>query len=127
MKLYEFFGNMNLDLDQNKTSDPHASTKEEENQLCDDVFWYIIDDDELHKKMFMPIAKEIKKNGKLDAGDWKAWAPMVNKGCMNYWKEKKMEKHPGDAFPKQMRKDLCKRLEDHYRKDIFKDEYKLGK
>jgi hypothetical protein len=131
MKLYEFFGNMNLDLDQDKGKDSSAPSKEEEDQIGDELFWYIIDHDDLHKNHFLPAAKEIKKKHDQDPKesmhDWKTWAPMVNSGCMKYWKEKKMKKHPTDAFPKDLRKDLCKRLADHYHKDIIKDEYKLGR
>lgn len=130
MKLYEFFGNINRDPEQDKDQDPQALGKEEEQELCDNVFWYIIDEDDLHKKYFMPIAKKLK--AKYDdttddaSGDWKVWIPMVNAGCMKYYEENKLNQHPKDAFPKELRNDLCKRLEDHFREDIAKGEYTLG-
>jgi hypothetical protein len=131
MKLNEFFGHINLDLDQDKNRDSNSPSKEEENQLGDDLFWYILDHDDLHKNYFMPIAKELEKKYKKTkdnaSHDWKEWAPMVNSGCMKYWKEKKIEKHPTDVFTKELRKEICKRLEEHYRDSITKDEHKLGK
>lgn len=128
MKLYEFFGNINLDLDQDKNKDSHSPSKEEENQLGDELFWYILDHDELHKKHVMPVSKDLEKKYEDKKGDssrdWKMWIPMVNQGCMKYWKEKKLEKHPSDAFPKDLRKELCQRLEDHYRENITKGKRK---
>lgn len=128
MKLYEFFGNINKNPEQDR--DPQSLGKEEEQELCDKVFWYIIDEDDLHKKHFLPIAKELK--AKYDdttdnsAGDWKVWIPMVNAGCMKFYKDHDVKQHPKDAFSKEFRKDLCKRLEDHFREDIAKGEYTLG-
>jgi hypothetical protein len=128
MKLYEFFGNINLDLDQDKNRDAHSPSKEEENQLGDELFWYILDHDELHKKHVMPVSKDLEKKYEEEKGDstrdWKMWMPMVNQGCMKYWKEHKLEKHPGDAFPKDLRKELCQRLEDHYREHTTKGKRK---
>lgn len=130
MKLYEFFGNMNFNPNKDEDLDPLHHNVEKEKELCDDVFYHIIDNDDLHKKYFMPLAKQLKRrydNTKDDASlDWKVWAPMVNAGCADYYKEKKLEQHPTDAFPKELRRDLCKRLEKHYREDIAKGEYQLG-
>lgn len=130
MKLYEFFGNINFDPNKDEDLDPLKNNKEEEKELCDEVFYHIIDNDDLHKKYFIPLAKELKKkydDTTDDANqDWKVWVPMVNSGCMDYYKEKKLQQHPQDAFPKELRRDLCKRLEQHYREDIAKGEYQLG-
>ena len=131
MKLFEFFGNINHDPNEGKDRDLDSPSKEEEQQLGDDVYWFILDEDDLHKKFFMPIAKELKK--KYDdttddaSNDWKVWIPMVNAGCMKYYKEHKLEEHPKDAFPKELRTELCKRLEEHYRENITNGEYELGK
>jgi hypothetical protein len=123
MKLYEFFGNLNIGTDSSKDKGPESSSKEAEKDLGDSVFDFIIDDDELHKKYFLPLLKKYK--GKKDL-DWKEWMPMVNHGCMKYFEEHEVKKHPKDAFPKTMRIDICKRLIDYYREDILKDSYKLG-
>ena len=125
MKLFEFFGNINHNPNEDQNKDPQSPGKEEEQELCDNVFWFILDDDDLHKKYFMPIAKELKAkyaDTTDDASrDWKTWIPMVNAGCMKYYKEHKLEQHPSDAFSKEFRRDLCKRLEDHYHESIEKD------
>ena len=125
MKLFEFFGNINQDSSKEDERDPQSLGKEEEQELADNVFWFILDDDDLHKKHFMPIAKELKAkyaNTKDDAShDWKVWIPMVNAGCTKFYKEHKIEDHPSDVFSKEFRRDLCKRLEDHYHESIEKD------
>jgi hypothetical protein len=51
--------------------------------------------------------------------------PMVNKGCMEYYKKKKMEGRPEKLFDKEMREELCQRLYDHYYEDVIKGSYKL--
>lgn len=132
MKLYEFFGNIKHDTEQDKDLDPQSIGKEEEQELEDQVFWFILDDDDLHKKYFMPVAKELVRIYKTDTKaddlvDWKTWMPMVNTGCMNFYKEQDLNKRPEDVFTKEMRIALCKRLTDHYHDDILKDSYNLGK
>jgi hypothetical protein len=132
MKLNEFFGNIKHDTEQDKDLDPQSIGKEEEQELEDQVFWFILDDDDLHKKYFMPVAKELVRIHKTDTKsddlvNWKTWMPMVNTGCMNFYKEQDLKKRPEDVFTKEMRVALCKRLTDHYHDDILKDSYNLGK
>ena len=128
MKLYEFFGSISHDVNgENKKSSEELS-KEKENQLADDVFWFIIDNDDLHKKYFMPAAREIKKTSD-DAEsmhDWKVWKPMVNAGCLEYFHENDVPGDPKVTFNKKFRADLCKRMCEHFHKDIIKGEYNLG-
>ena len=128
MKLNEFFGNFNHDVNAENNKDTATLSKEQEHELADNVFWYILDDDDLHKKYFMPIAKELAKkyaNTKDDASlDWKVWSPMVNSGCMKYWEENNIRQHPTDTFSKDFRRDLCKRLEDHYHTEIAEKDKK---
>jgi hypothetical protein len=121
MLLNEFFGHsINL-----KTSDK----KDDKNQ-SDELFWYFIDHDKLHKDYVMPIAQKIKHSHKKGTVDVKAlvdsFMPMVEKGCMEFYHKKKLEGSPGKVFPKEMREELCQRLYDHYCDDVLKDEYKLG-
>ena len=122
MKLYEFFGNFNHNVNAENDNESATLTKEQEHELEDTVFWYILDNDDLHKKYFLPIAKELAKkyaNTKDDASfDWKVWISMVHSGCMKYWKENKIQQHPKDTFGKEFRKNICKRLEDHYHNEI---------
>lgn len=128
MKLFEFFGKMSFEQD--KENDAFSLSKEDEDALEDTLFWYILDDNDLHKKYFMPIAKNLKArydNHEDDSSkDWKEWLPMVNKGCMNYYKEHDVPGDPRDTFNQQLRKELCKRIENHYRTDVLNNEYQLG-
>lgn len=130
MKLYEFFGNINHDVDRDKEKDSFSLGKEEQQELSDQLFWYILDHDELHKKHFLPTAKQIKNSHKEDKKeghhDWKMWLPMVNKGCKHFYKDHQVKGDPKEIFNKKLRIDLCKRLVDHFHKDIIKGEYKLG-
>jgi pullulanase/glycogen debranching enzyme len=129
MKLYEFFGK--IDLNQDEKKDSKALNKEEEQELEDQLFWFILDDNDLHKKYFMPIAKELKRIYKSDSKtddlhDWKTWIPMVKAGCVKFYKENDVKKRIEDTFPKELRASVCKRLTDHYYKDIINDQYNVG-
>lgn len=83
--------------------------------ISDDVFWYILDHDKLHKDYYFPISKVIKKSKQRDHDKIiERFMPMVNKGCKEYYNDKKMEGKLGKCFPKEMREELCQRLYDHY-------------
>ena len=127
MKLYEFFGNINRDQDPD--GEKSHQNKEQEQELSDQIFWYILDHDDLHKKHFLPLAKDIKgqhKEGASDEGhDWKLWMPMVKEGCVEFYKDHDVPGDPQEVFNKDLRVDVCKRLADHHHKDIIKGEYKI--
>jgi hypothetical protein len=134
MKLYEFFGVPTYEKAGEETDprdDLNGVSKIEQEKIADDLYWYILDHDQLHKEEFLPLAREIKakqKDKSFDHGDYiQKWLPMVNKGCMLFYKEMKMEKDPKDIFTKEMRRALCHRLADQHHNDIAKDEYNLGK
>ena len=131
MKLYEFFGNIEHDVNQDQNSTGNGLEKEEEKQLADNVFWYILDSDTLHKNYFIPIASQIKKIHEKDPKetmhDWKIWLPMVNKGCAQFFEKNDIQGDPSEIFNKKFRMNLCKRFVEHHHKDILKDEYKLGR
>jgi len=131
MKLYEFFGNISHDIDQDKSEYPNALGNEEEQELEDQLFWFIIDHDDLHKKYALPNFKEIKnkhqEDEKTSNHDWKMWMPMVKNGCAEFYKEQDIKGDPRDFFNKEVRINLCKRLVDHFHKDIINDEYKIGR
>jgi hypothetical protein len=129
MKLCEFFGNISHDANKETKKDPNKMDKEEENRLSDEIFWFIIDDDDLYKKYFMPIARELKKtlDDEHDLHDYKVWKPMVNSGCIKYYEENDIPGNPKEIFNKKFRIDLCKRLAEHFHKDVVGDEYDLGK
>ena len=120
MKLVEFFGR-SMDLNTSKRKD------QQEEKFDDDLFWYIIDHDRLHKDYFFPIAKKLKTLKECSPEMvLEMFMPMVEKGCKEYYEYKEMKDKLGKAFPKDLREELCKRLYDHYREDIEKDKYNLG-
>jgi hypothetical protein len=123
MKLLEFFGK-NIDVHKNV-----ANSRDDKN-IGDDLFWYIVDHDKLHKDFFHPVAKKIreahKNNNKDKERNTMEFMPMVKKGCLEYYHHHKMPGTPAQIFSKELRKDMCERLYDHYCEDILKDKYKLG-
>lgn len=131
MKLYEFFNVPAHDQNPNKDSrdDVNGQTEADKDKLADEVFWYILDHDQLHKDHFIPLSKEIaekQKSKEFDHGKYvNKWMPMVNRGCMEFYKEAKMDRDPKDIFPLDMRKSLCHRLADQHHTDIEKGEYKI--
>jgi hypothetical protein len=125
MKLYEFFGKLDVNLKQEKTEDDHYKmTLEEKDQFKNELYFYILDHDDSHRKQFHDIAETITKDreSKKDI-----WMPMINKCCMEFYKEKKMPQDPKDLFDSKFRNELCDMIDEHYRKDIIKGEYRLGK
>ena len=133
MKLYEFFS---PPPDEQDDKDPRdimsGQSDHEKDKLADEVYWFMLDDDELHKKFFVPLAYEIaamQKSKKFEHNSYiKKWLPMINAACIKYYKEHEedLSGDPNDLFPKDMRKAMCQRLADQHHKDIENDEYKLG-
>ncbi len=123
MLLKEFFG---------KSLDPiqQIHGKKDDKNINDELFWYILDHDRLHKDHFHPIASKIKKECSKASFDKEAlvmeFMPMVKKGCKEFYISKKMQGRLGKLFSEDLRKDVCERLYDHYREDILKDKYKIG-
>ena len=126
MKLYEFFGTwqakgpMDVDNPMDKNGDGNV-TREEKDQFKNDLFFYILDNDDIHKKQFYEVTEQIYADKKVDET---VWLPMVNRGCMEYYKDRQLQDDPSDLFTKEFREDLCKMLDDHFRKDVLKGEYK---
>ena len=124
MLLNEFFGKA---IHASKKVSPK---KDKDKKLHDDVFWFIVDHDKLHKDFFHPIASEIShlhNSDKLDKEKvLSSFMPMVNKGCKEFYHKNKMNGHLGELFPKDLRKELCEKLFDHYHQDILKGEYKIA-
>lgn len=123
MLLKEFFG---------KSIDPIKQLKgdNDDKNISDELFWFILDHDRLHKDFFHPIAVKIRKECEKPEFDKEGlvmeFMPMVKKGCKEFYLEKKMEGKLGKLFSEELRKDICERLYDHYREDILKDKYKIG-
>ena len=119
----EFFGkpvNVQRENEKDREEDGHK----------DDLFWYIVDHNKLHKDYFIPLAIHIQKSHKKGEVDKesvvKKFMPMVEKGCMEYHKKNKLNEKLGTLYPKDLRDDLCERLFDFYYEDIIKGAYKLG-
>ena len=129
MKLYEFFGNIERNPEKDDKA-PDNLKNEKQQELINNLFWFIIDEDQLHKEYFMPIASKIYKAHKAKklegVHDWKLWMPMVKEGCIEFYKEHRMEEDPNELFNKELRIDMCKQLADHYHNDIIHGEYNLG-
>jgi hypothetical protein len=124
MLLNEFFGKpIDIQKEMAKTSN--------DQEMHDDLYWYIVDHDKLHKDYVIPLAKKIykdHKNNNLDKEKYvMEFMPLVNKGCMEYYHHKKMKGHLGKTFTEELRKELCEKLFNHFREDIVKDKYKLGR
>jgi hypothetical protein len=129
MKLYEFFSVPSVEKDEEHQSDDQSRANRE--KLANDLFWYILDNDDLHKKHFIPIAQEInrklKKDKKVDREEYtECWMPMVKEGCLKFHKENKMKGDPKKLFDNEICKGLCHRFAEKHLEDIEKKSYKLG-
>jgi hypothetical protein len=133
MKLNEFFS---PPADEQSDKDPRdvmsGQSDEDQDKLADEVYWYMLDDDNLHKEYFIPLAYDIKALQKADKFNHNEfvnkWLPLVNAACTKFYKENKEELpgDPADLFSLDMRKMLCQRLSDQHHTDIENDEYKVG-
>lgn len=106
------------------------SEKEKDDKaMHDDLFWFFIDHDRLHKDYVVPIGKKIKQAKKDKNAKQQIlvdeFMPMVERGCKEYYIKKKLEGHPDKLFSKEMKEEMCQRLYDHYYEDMLKGEYKL--
>lgn len=123
MLLNEFFGKP-VDIKKEMSKD------RDDKNLGDELFWYIVDHDRIHKDYVIPLAKMIKRNHEKDTMDKEKlvneFMPMVKKGCAEFYQHKKMTENPDKVFTKEIRKELCEKLFDHYREDIVKDAYQVG-
>jgi hypothetical protein len=130
MKLYEFF---NVPVDKKEKQFPDygkSKTEEEKAKMADELFWYIIDNDTLHKEHVLPFVKELKTQ--ITSPDFnrnrftKSWMPMVNKGCRLFYKHHKLKENPAKLFDEDFKDELCKRLCDKFVKDVQEDHYHVG-
>lgn len=122
MKLFEFFGKTDV-----KTKDLERDSSK---QTLDNLYYYMLEHDRLHKDYFIPLAKKIKKESKLGSPDKsnqiKEFMPMVEKGCKEYYIKNKVPGKFENVFTTEIKQELCEKLYDHYYEDIIKDNYKLG-
>ena len=117
MLLNEFFG-QEADIHKDPSKD------QEDNKIKDELYWYILDHDRLHKDYFHPIAKKLKQPHKRSAVI-QEFMPMVEKGCKEFYHFHKMEGKLGKVFPKDLRNEICQQLYDHYIEGVKKNHYKI--
>jgi len=130
MTLFEFFSVPSIKKHEETKFNNPADDKERQ-ELANELFYYIIDHDDLHKEQFIPIAqaihREFKKNKKVDKSKYiECWMPMVRQACLEFHKKMKINGNPKKIFDKKLCEHLCRKLADHYIKDITKGEYNLG-
>lgn len=103
MLLREFFQN------------PKEKSQNQQPDLIDKVYWYILDNDYLYKKFCLPIIH----SGNIDsAKKISTWAPMVGKGCIMFYNEHNMSGHPKNLFDKELRQEVCNRLAEYYAEEM---------
>lgn len=117
MLLKEFFGR-SLDVK------PKSEEKDKLSQN-DELFWYMLDHDRLHKDYALPLSQRIKKAHHKGNPDTKslinAFMPMVEKGCMEFYHRKKLTGKIDKLFPEDMKEEMCQKLYDHFCEDILSD------
>jgi len=119
MKLLEFFSR-NLDINYEKDKKNHNIDR-------DDFFFFILDEDHLHKKYFFPAARKLQSVNECGSRMIiECWMPMVKEACKKYFEEKKMRGNIAKLFDQDLREEMCHRLHDHFFEDIKSNSYNLG-
>jgi DNA-binding transcriptional regulator YhcF (GntR family) len=130
MKLYEFF-NVPVEQHEKENKSFHkAKSQEEKQKMADEVFWFILDHDALHKEHVIPSVRELAgqtMNPDFNRSKFaKQWIPMVSKGCTMFHKKNKMTQDPRDVFDDEFKDSLCKRFAEKFIKEINDKEYYIG-
>lgn len=117
MLLCEFFGNP-----------LNAASDTSNNSIANDVFWFILDHDKLHKDHAIPLINQIKKQKNLSEVEViKMFMPLVNKGCKEFYMKNDMHGHLTEIFPKPVRVELCNRLYNHYHDSVARKNTSITK
>jgi hypothetical protein len=129
MKLYEFF-NVPVDKRQDKFPNYPGQSLEDKEKMSDELFWFIIDHDSLHKEFVLPFVKDMKDqvtNPNFDKGRFtKGWMPMVRKGCSLFYKKKKLKDDPKDLFDDKVKEEICRKLCDKFVQEIKDGDFFIG-
>lgn len=125
MRLLEFFNPKHENWEQR---DEDQDLVPKDDNLEDSIYYFIIDDDQLHKKHFLPLAIDYYKQSDGDNFDKKSFAksclPMVKDGCVAYCKSLKSEEEvPHEKINKELFKSLAHRLVDQIVNDVKEDAY----
>lgn len=129
MKLFEFF-NIPPEEKNKHTSDNSGVAPEEIEQMKDDIFWFIVDQDDLHKNYILPLINKYGsqiKDHNLDRNRFeKEWLPMINKGCGLYHKEHELKMNPAELY-NDIKDDLAKRFVEKCISDVEENAYLIGR
>ena len=125
MRLLEFFNPKHENwekVDRDKDLVP------QDTNLEDNIYYFIIDDDRLHKEHFLPLAINYYKQKDRKDFDRKSFAksclPMVKDGCRAYCKTLKLEDGiPDGMLNKGLFRSLAHRLVDQIINDVKEDAY----
>lgn len=129
MKLNEFF---NVPIDPLKEPDPHHNhvSADEKERMANEVFWFILDNDSLHKEFVLPFVKDLKhliSSPNYDKERFtKYWSPMVSKGCNLFYKKEKLKKDPKNLFDQEFKDGICEKLTEKFIEEIRNDYYQVG-
>lgn len=92
-----------------------VSKKDHKDSITDDLFWFILDHDRMHKDYGITLINQLKKNKNLSEDEIiTQFSPMVKKGCKEYYIKQKLPGNLGKYFPKEVRQELCQRIYSHY-------------
>lgn len=118
MKLTEFFSkSLDVSIEKNKNKKIDK----------DELFWFMLDNDVLHKKYFFPVAKKLDKDGECGpALILEMFMPMVKEGCRQFYKDKKLTEKLGKLFSQELREELCNMLYRHYKDGVKSKKYNIG-
>lgn len=124
MRLFEFFNPKHDSLEKDKEQ---KDTVPRDDKLEDTLYWFILDNDRLHKKYFLPLAfgyHKQKNHSNFDRNQFaKKCIPMVIDGCKEYCKVLKTDTAPEEMLDKELFRSLAHRLVDQIIEDVKEDAY----
>ena len=95
----------------------NASTEKDEDaneELCKDLMAFILDDDDVYKKLMIPILDKTKKQianktySKKNA--YKLYDDLVDNSCLAFYKKEKLQGDPDKHFPHKLRLKVARQL-----------------
>lgn len=126
MKLFEFF---NVP-EKEKSQVNSQGQRKDEHELEDELFWYILDHDDLHKQHVLPFVKNIKQqvmDKQYNKDKFKKYlVPMIDKGCDLYYKEEKLSGNPHEMFNKDIKDSVNTRIVDEIISAIEQEAFNIG-
>lgn len=124
MRLLEFFNPRHDDLERRKKE---GDIIPRDDKLEDTLYWFILDNDRLHKQYFLPLAFDYYKQKDRSNFDRDRFAekciPMVIDGCKEYCKNLKTDTAPEEMSNKDLFRSLAQRMVDQIINDAKEDAY----